>query len=390
MKLKYNWQHPDWPNFSYESAQTHEFVYQYVQKAGRLAGGITQLKGTVQYDAYVDLMVSEAIYTSQIEGERLNHEDVRSSIKNFLGLNPQPVRVSNARAEGMAALMVDVRKTFTAPLTKEVLFHWHQLVFPVQESLISKPVLVGQWRTSQEPMQIVSGPIGYEKIHYEAPPAHIVGQEMTRFFNWYNQTNPLNNDAQKISGPVRAAIAHLWFETIHPFDDGNGRIGRAIAEHALAQDLGRPPLLSLSTIIEQDKKAYYAGLHEASTWHAEAESLNINEWVNWFCRMVLTAQNAAAKQVDHILKRVKFLDHYQDQLSERQKKAIEKIFKAGPDGFEFGINAKKYMGLSGCSKATATRDLASLVKKGCLIAIETVGRNARYELNLNEDDIFKF
>ena len=383
--MKYSWQNPDWPRFTYDEAQCRDSLYQYALEAGRLSGGMGQLKDSLQYEAYIDLMVSEAINTSQIEGERLDREDVRSSIKNFLGLSDPPTRVMDPRAEGIAALMVDVRKTFKEELTKEKLFHWHQLVIPEQgRSLYRDKIQVGQWRTSEEPMQVVSGPIGYEKVHYEAPPAHQVETEMNQFLNWYNESSPLNTQSKNtLSGPIRSAIAHLWFESIHPFDDGNGRVGRAIAEQALAQDLNRPPLLSLSTIIEKDKKAYYGGLNKASQ-----PDLDVTSWVHWFSKSVLSAQREAVQRVDFVLKKSRFWEaHPEAELNDRQVKAINKVFKAGLDGFEFGVSAKKYMGMTSCSKATATRDLSDLVDKGCLFRLEGGGRNARYGLNLDAGGI---
>lgn len=380
--MKYSWQHPEWPNFTYDTNQCRDSLYQYALEAGRLSGGIGQLTDTLQYEAYLDLMVSEAINTSRIEGEKLDRENVRSSIKNFLGLTVPPTRVMDPRAEGIAALMVDVRNTFKDELTKEKLFHWHQLVLPKDESsYLRNKIQIGQWRTSEEPMQIISGPIGYEKVHYEAPPAQQIDFEMDRFLKWYNDTSPLNeNRKEDIPGPIRSAIAHLWFESLHPFDDVNGRVGRAIAEQALSQDLKRPPLLSLSTIIEKDKNAYYDGLNRASQ-----PNLDVSQWVNWFTSSVLSAQREAVKNIEFILKKAKFWDKFQNEnLNERQVKAINKVFKAGPDGFEFGVNAKKYMGMTGCSKATATRDLGDLVDKKCLYRMEGGGRNARYGIQLEE------
>lgn len=336
-----------------------------------MSGGMSQLERTLQYDAYIDLMVSEAIHTSQIEGERLDREDVRSSIKNFLGLSHPPTRVADPRAEGMAALMVDVRNHFADKLTKDTLFQWHRLVLPQQEnSLLPRGLKVDQWRDSKEPMQIVSGPIGYEKVHYEAPPADQVDAEINRFLDWFNRSNPLTAEREiELSGPVRAAIAHFWFETIHPFDDGNGRVGRAIAEMALAQDLNRPPLLSLSTVIEKDKNAYYNGLNKASQF-----DLDITDWITWFVNSVLLAQQEAAQKIDFVLKKAK--------LNERQKKVLNKLLNAGADSFEGGMTAKKYMSITNSSKATATRDLGDLVEKECLCRLEGGGRSVKYGLDV--------
>ena len=378
----YNWQHSDWPNFTYDESGFRDVLYQYALEAGRLSCGVGQLQEDLQYEATIDLMVSEAVKTSMIEGENLNRDDVRSSIKNYLGLSEPYTRISDPRVEGVAALMIDVRKGFSEELTKEKLFQWHEMVLPHQDDRLFKVELnVGKFRDAEEPMQIVSGPIGYQKVHYEAPPSHQVDAEMDQFLSWYNETNPVNADAQRIiPGPVRSAIAHLWFESIHPFDDGNGRVGRAIAEQALAQDLGRPPLLSLSTAIESNKNVYYDGLHEASK-----ANMDITPWVEMFCRTILKAQKNAVAAIDFILSKSKFwAEHGEDKFNVRQLKAVKKIFAAGEQGWEYGISAKKYGALTGCSKATATRDLADLLKKGCITSLPGGGRNARYALNLGE------
>lgn len=368
--MAHNWQHSDWPNFTYNDTDCREVLYQYALLAGKLSGGMAQLTASLHDEAYLDLMVSEAVKTSEIEGENLNSEDVRSSIKNFLGLTADHIRVADPRAEGIAALMVDVRKTFTQPLSKDKLLQWQTMAIPANgESLLRNKIALGQWRQSAEPMQIVSGPIGYEKVHYEAVPANTIDQQINQFIDWYNGPNQL-------AGPIKAAIAHLWFESIHPFEDGNGRVGRAIIEHALAQDLGHPPLLSLSTQIEKDRNAYYDNLNVASQ-----NTMDITPWVNWFCQTVLLAQQDAVAKVDFILKKAQFWHKFNEQaLNVRQHKVITKLFNAGPDGFTFGLSAKKYMSIAGCSKATATRDLTALVTIGCLYQLEGGGRNVRYGL----------
>lgn len=382
--MKYCWQHPDWPQLIFDEAPSRESLYNYAKEAGRLAGAVAQLQESQQYEAALDLMVSEAIKTSQIEGERLDQEDVRSSLKNYLGLNATPVRVLDPRAEGIAALMVDVRKTFKNRLTPEMLFHWHRLVIPDQtDQILGRKLLIGQWRRSAEPMQMVSGPLGYETVHYEAPPADRVGAEMDRFLHWHWATCPLNPKREAtLPGPVRAAVAHLWFEVIHPFDDGNGRVGRTIAEQVLAQDMGHPPLLSLSTTIEQEHREYYQRLKKASR-----ADLNITAWVTWFSDIVLQSQIQAVEKVEFVLSKARFWDkHRKTELNNRQQKVLNKIFQAGAEGFIGGMSAKKYISITGCSKATATRDLTDLVSKGCLYRLEGGGRSARYGLNLRPRD----
>ncbi len=382
--MKYSWQHPLWPQFSYDTAAVQPLLYQYAQHAGKLAGGLQQLNQSLQSEAYLDLMISEAIHTSDIEGERLNREDVRSSIKNYLGFNSPTVRVADSRAEGMAALMLDVRKKFAQPMTAELLCYWHTLVLPAELSQ-NKALARGQWRTGTQPMQIVSGPIGYEKVHYQAPSAEQVPAHMQQFLAWYQASDPCS-DTQSIflAGPVRAALAHFWFESIHPFEDGNGRVGRALAEHALGQDLKHPALLSLSTYLDQHRAEYYQQLHDASCldpdFHA---SLDLSAWVLWFCQAVLSAQQDASASIEFVLKKAKFWEAQTHKtLNERQHKVLHKLFAAGTEGFTQGINAQKYRAITGCSKATASRDLADLVQQDCLTPRASTGRNARYELKL--------
>lgn len=380
MMKDYSWQHPDWPNYVYDVSASQDNLYLYATAAGRISGGMAQLNASLQYEAYIDFMVSEAITTSRIEGELLDREDVRSSIKNQLGFSQPLPKANDPKAIGISGLMIDVRHSFQESLTPQTLFKWHELVMADDPYRLLKPdVEIGKWRTTADDMVVASGAIGREVIHYQAPPSDRVALEMEQFLTWYNNTNPLNPDQKKlISGPVRAAIAHLWFETIHPFGDGNGRVGRAIAEQALAQDLNHPPLLSLSTVIERNRKTYYQELNKASGF-----DLDISDWVHYFCNTVLEAQQEAFQKVDHILKKAKFWGQYKYiALNDRQTKVVNKVFKAGPEGFEYGISAKKYMAMAQCSKATATRDLTELLNKGCVKKLAGGGRNTRYELNL--------
>jgi Fic family protein len=287
----------------------------------------------------------------------------------------------------MAALLVDVRKHFNKPLSKETLFSWHEMVLAgFEDNILHNELTVGQWRDSPEPMQIVSGPVGYERVHYEAPAARDVDALMLEFLNWFNQPNTSQSNPP-IPGVIRAGIAHLWFEIIHPFDDGNGRIGRAIIEYALAQDLGMPVVLSMSTHIEKSKKEYYRQLNAASCCDAsELEDpavLDITVWLSWFIETLIAAQQEAAEKVATIFEKTDFWQrHKNTALSERQKAVINKVFKAGKEGFPNGISAQKYAALGKCSKATATRDLGDLLAKKC-VRSEGVGRGLRYFIALS-------
>lgn len=376
--MKYNWQHPDWPNFTFEANAGQAAHNEFTLNAGKLTGRVSALTKTDQYDAYLELMMSEAISTSAIEGEKLDRDSVRSSLKNHLGLSVPPIRVNDPKAEGIAALMMDVRKNAHQPLTKQMLCHWHEMVIP--EGGILRQPLRGRYRHSQEPMQIVSGPIGYEQVHYVAPPADQLNAEMARFLDWYNDTSSGDRKSQQMTGITRAAIAHLWFESIHPFDDGNGRIGRAIAEHALGQSLGQPPLLSLSSAVESDRNEYYQQLNNASR-----ADMDITPWINYFSNTVAKAQVQASDKISFVLDKAKFwTQHESTPMNERQHKLISKMFEVGKCGFESGINAKKYQNMTSCSKATATRDLTDLKQKGILANLPGSGRSTRYELVLSK------
>jgi len=327
------------------------------------------LPDDMQTEAIIDMMVAEAIKTSEIEGEYLSRKDVLSSIRKNLGLGQPSEQVRDKRAEGAAALMIDVRNNVADPLTKDTLFAWHRLIMQG-----SRDIKTGKWRSHAEPMQVVSGPIGKENIHFEAPPSAQVPKEMTRFITWFNETGP---DGQKdIKKPViRSAIAHLYFESIHPFEDGNGRIGRALSEKALSQGMGLPALLSLSRTIEAHRKQYYAALQNAQ------QSNSITPWITWFVNMTLEAQQQAEEQIEFTLQKTKFFDRLQDQLNERQLRVLGRILEEGIQGFKGGMNAKTYMAITHTSKATATRDLQDLVEKGAFTPLGG-GRSTRYEINL--------
>ncbi len=367
----YNWQQPDWPNFHYDLSRIHDTLLVIAEKTGLINGILSHLGEDVQTETMINLMVEEAIKTSEIEGEYISRPDIRSSIKNKLGLNQGITRVHDKRAQGMAELMLDVRHTFKQPLTEEKLFDWHLMLL----SASPNPNLrIACWRTHEEPMQVVSGREGRWIVHYEAPPSKDVPEEMNNFTRWFNQTAP--GQALEIKyAPVRAAIAHLYFESIHPFEDGNGRIGRAIAEKVLSQGAGYPVMLSLSQAIEADKKAYYAALNLGS------RSNEITAWVDYFVHIVLAAYVEVEKQINFVLQKSTYFNRFEDRLNARQLKVIRRMMQAGTKGFEGGMSAKKYMVITETSKATATRDLHDLLVMGALRQIGE-GRSVRYELNI--------
>ncbi|WP_029133871.1 Fic family protein [Sedimenticola selenatireducens] len=372
--MKWIWQQPDWPDFRYDNSALNDRELEFRLNSERLAGRFDALPMASQEDATIDLMLSEAIKTSAIEGEDLDRESVRSSLLSLIASDTLPDN-SDQKAAGAASLLVDVRKNWQASLTHDLLGKWQSMAVPEQRYT---PILRGAYRNDPSPMQIVSGPYGREKVHYEAPPAIRVPDEMARFLDWYNQTRPSNRD-KEIPGIARSGIAHLWFEVVHPFDDGNGRVGRAIADHALSQSLGYPSTACLATAIEGDKKTYYLQLEKASRG-----SMDVNAWLDYFADMVIKAQEIAREEVDFLLAKTRFYEAYGDQLNDRQARMVSRVFAEGRKGFEGGITTKKYEAITKCPNRTASRDLSDLVAKGAIIPLPGGGRTTRYKLNVAE------
>lgn len=368
--MSYNWQQPDWPEFRYGLDGVADLLLAFADHAGRVGGLLEALPDDLGTEAVLDLMISEAIRSSAIEGETLNREAVMSSIRNRLGINAVPQPVNSRMADGAGELMVAVRNSFREPLSEETLFSWHRMLLGGSSGL-----RVGGWRVGGDPMQVVSGRIDRPTVHFEAPPSERVPAEMARFIAWFNDTAPGGPKAIP-HPPVRSALVHVYFETIHPFEDGNGRIGRALAEKALSQGLGRPVVLSLSHAIDAGRNAYYDALKNAQRGN------DVTAWVQWFVGVVVQAQRDAEAQVRFVLRKAKYLQRFENQLNERQLKVVRRMLEAGPDGFTGGMNARKYIALTGASKATATRDLQQLAPIGALVPTGG-GRSTRYELGVS-------
>lgn len=367
--MKYNWQQKDWTQFHFDKDLLEDRLYRFAEKTGRIQGAVKALPKEYHIQTLINVLVSEAIKTSEIEGEYLSRKDVMSSVRNNLKLNVTSENVKDDRAKGIGGLIVDVQNTFKEPLTKEVLFKWHK-----QLLLHETNITVGTWRSHTEPMQVISGPMGKERIHFEAPASKDVANEMDHFITWFNETAPNGLNAIKYA-PIRSAIAHLYFESIHPFEDGNGRIGRAIAEKALLQTVDVPLLISLSTSIEESKKMYYQSLEEGQ------RSNEITDWLVFFIDIILQALDSSESLIDFTLKKTKLFDKYQSTLNERQIKVISRMLDEGIEGFEGGMTAKKYIGITKTSKATATRDLQCLLELG-VFKVLGAGRNTSYQIDL--------
>ena len=374
--MSYNWQQSDWTEFKYDFKQLEEYLYLFSEKMGISKGSLNALPKKHQTQTIIDILVSEAIKTSEIEGEFLSRKDVMSSIQNNLGLGSNNESIRDINARGMANLVTEIRNSYQEPINENIIFDWHKMVFPSRTS-----IAVGSWRTHNEPMQVVSGRHGKEIIHFEAPPSTRVKKEMKSFIQWFNNTAPNGTEEIKF-GPIRSAIAHLYFESIHPFEDGNGRVGRAIAEKALLQSVDHPLLLSLSVAIESDRNTYYQALKIAQ------RSNNITDWLVYFIKTILKALDHSIELIDFTLQKAKLFNHYNLQLNERQTKVLKRMLDEGPKGFEGGMTAKKYMGITKTSKATATRDIQKLNEMGIFKSIGG-GRSTAYNIQFLEPKNFK-
>lgn len=364
--MPWNWQQPDWPHFMWDASRLAAAEQQYLVGGGVLLGTVKHLGEDERNQLTVEAMSTEALTTSEIEGEMLDRASVQSSIQKQLGLAADNRRVA-PREQGIAQMMVELYRTFAEPLSEDTLFGWHRMVMSGRHDVTD----MGRYRTSDEPMQIVSGAAGTPKVHFEAPPSSQVPSEMKRFIEWFNQTAP--GKPQALPALTRAGAAHLYFESLHPFEDGNGRIGRTIAEKALAQSVGQPTLIMLAATMLARRAGYYAALEAAS------ERNEITDWLAWFAGITIEAQRRTQSLTDFLIDKAKLFDRLKGQLNERQEKALLRMFREGPEGFKGGLSAGKYSTITGTSPATATRDLADLIEKGALVRTGEL-RHARYHL----------
>ena len=366
----YTWQQDNWPNFRYHEEALEDDLYSFAERVGKVSGTWQALPEQAQQEALVQLMSAEAIKSSKIEGINLNRSDVYSSIQKNLGFAVDAAQIGDQRALCAAELAVAVRQHWHEPLSGEVLCDWHRKLLAGSSGLV-----IGAWRSSTNPMRLISGPLGRETVHFEAPPSDRVAREMQQFLLWFNQTDP-GAGMTRLKTPIRSALSHLHFETIHPFEDGNGRIGRAIAEKALSQGIGRPVLVSLSSTIESDRSAYYHSLNRAQ------RSLEVTDWIRYFLQVMLDAQLQAERIITFTLYKGRFFHTFADQLNDRHQKVLRRMLQEGPDGFTGGINARTYMSITKTSKATATRDLQQLLAFGVITPRGTAaGRSTSYQIN---------
>ena len=367
----WNWQQPDWPHFQYDSSSLKALEDDFLRRSGELLGAYLHVTEEEKLTLIVDLLSDEALKTSEIEGEILNRESVQSSIRRQLGLTTDRRSVKPAEA-GIAEMMVNLYRNFAQPLSHDMLFGWHSMIMNGRRDVES----IGAYRKHADPMQVVSGRVDAPTVHFEAPPSTQVRKEMKRFIDWLNATAPQGK--KPLPALTRAGIAHLYFESIHPFEDGNGRIGRAIVEKVVAQSTGKPAMVALSQTIYTHRKRYYEML-EASN-----KNIRIDAWLDYFAKTILEAQETCQQLLVFIIHKAKFYDRFRDRLNERQQKVIARMFREGIAGFKGGLSAENYLAITGTSRATATRDLQDLVEKHAFAKTGT-GKGTRYQLRLSPE-----
>ena len=371
MRPTYIWQYPEWPSFTWNDSRLISLLSEVRNLEGKIQGMMDGLGFNVQSMTALNVMTEDVLRSNEIEGVILNSDKVRSSIAKHLGIDtaglPQPDRYT----EGVVQIMMDAVTNCNKPLTPERLFNWHAALFPTGRSGMY-PITVGAYRTGGEPMQIVSGAMGKEKVHYEAPPSDVVPDMMTDFLRWINSDNTVTDPV------LKAAVAHLWFVAIHPFDDGNGRLTRTITDMQLAKADGFPlRFYSMSAEILREKKTYYEILE-----HTTSNSTDITEWLEWFLNTMKSSILRAEETVKRVVSKSSFWQRHREiPMNERQVRVVNMLW----DGFTGKLTSSKWAKITKTSQATALRDITDLIEKGILIAAADGGRSSNYLLKDNAD-----
>jgi Fic family protein len=365
------WQQPDWPHFYWQAETLAPLLRDCQLAQGRLLGMVGAVASEVQAQDELDTLLQNIVTSSAIEGEQLNVASVRSSLARRLGVTASE-GPSTPRSEGLAELMLDATQHYDVPLDLSRLLHWHRWLFPQQESLLSRHIRVGGLR-GDEPMQVVSGRIDRPVVHFEAPTREGLEQQVEAFLDWF----ALSRADATLDPLLRAGIAHFWFVTLHPFEDGNGRLARAITDLALAQAEHQAiRFYAMSASILDDRAHYYHVLESS-----QKAALDITHWLQWFLRTLHNSLQQALQRIDRVLVKARFWQqHHQQALSAEQIKVLNRLLDGGERGFEHGISAAKYQAMANVSKATATRHLADLLEKGCLVRLPGGGRSTRYQI----------
>ncbi|HEX8415074.1 MAG TPA: Fic family protein [Sphingomicrobium sp.] len=356
----------DWPGFQWSDKRFSARLAEVRHRQGRLIGRMEALGFELRAEASLQSLTEEVIKSSEIEGERLDRDQVRSSLARRLGMDISGLVPADRDVEGIVEMMLDATQNYVSSLTADRLFGWHAALFPTGRSGMTA-IAVGGWRTSATgPMQVVSGPFGREKVHFKAPDAERLDSEMASFLDWFE------SDA-RLDPVLKAAVAHLWFVTIHPFEDGNGRIARAIADLALARSEQNPQrFYSMSSQIRVERKAYYNTL-EAT----QKGGLDITDWLTWFLDCLDRALSGSESIVGNVLQKARFWEAFPiDQLNDRQRKVLNRLL----DGFEGNLTSSKWAALTKSSQDTAGRDIDDLLKRGVLVKNPGGGRSTSYSL----------
>jgi Fic family protein len=366
--LQYIWQTKEWPKLTWDNEKIITLLGQCRLAQGKLLARISSIGLNIENLAWAEILTEETVKTSAIEGEKLNPRSVRSSVNKRLGLSTAGI-APEKKAEGLIEILIDASENHSKNLTEKRLFAWHKALFPEGMSGFNE-INAGNWRST--PMQVVSGRAGNEKIHYEAIPAKLVLKNMKEFLNWWDAS------CGSIDGIIRAAAAHFYFVTIHPFEDGNGRIARALTDMSLAQDdKQRIRYYSLSHQMMAERKEYYAQLEYAQKGECE-----ITEWIIWFLGCFMRSIEYSKIMLKGVFARFEFWKKFAlVDINERQRKVVNRMLEEYPGSFEGGLNTKKYVSIAKVSRATAFRELDDLVKKNILNPIGR-GRSTSYEVNL--------
>jgi len=337
--MPWNWELPNWPHFIYDSKHIIQKERQFLLNAGH-SSALSKIIGKKEFAQFaIEILIMESLQSAKIEGESLDRESLQSSIEKHFELK--------TREPGQANL----------PLTHEMLWDWNKGLFGD----------LGKYRTHVEPMQIISHRFDSRKVFFEAPPSAKIFDEMTTFIQWFNSTS--------VSEPIlgRAALAHIYFESIHPFEDGNGRIGRVLVEKVLSQGVKQPILIAVSKVLEKRKKEYYAQLERCNM------KLEVDHWVEFFAEVILQAQEESLKLLNFLIAKLRLMTELSGKINPRQERVLMRLFEEGPSGFKGGLSAENYLAITKTSRATATRDLADLVEKGALVKTGEL-RHTRYWL----------
>jgi Fic family protein len=367
------WQQPDWPNFTWHAERLAPLLRECVQAQGRLMGMVSSVGSSLSAQSELDALLQNIVTSSAIEGEQLNVGSVRSSLARRLGLEVMGGDNVSQRSEGLARLMLDATQHFAEPLTLERLLDWHAWLFPDQDTdLAARSIRVGALR-GDDPMQVVSGRLDKPTVHFEAPPRRGLEQQLETFLYWFESSR----HQAALDPLLRAGVAHFWFVTLHPFDDGNGRLTRTITDLALAQGEAQAiRFYAMSASILEDRSGYYRVLETS-----QKATLDITEWLQWFLHTLLRSLQQAMARIESVLAKARFWQaHRESELSVEQTKVLNRMLDGGERGFESGISAAQYQAVAKVSKATATRHLAELLEKGCLQRLPGGGRSTRYKI----------